>query len=246
MKAKFNAISKIGVEIEGGWDNLLSVKDYFKSDASVVISSADYGYFEEAYIQASNEAALENIKARGEIASKPFESLPASLKWVKEHYPSITHKSCGFHIHISVKETVQYALLMDKAFHVLFTSALESWGAKHCDVVNEENDNFWSRVKGENEYCRPHFNPTNQVLGEWHYHRYTQLNFCAWWKYKTLECRVFPAFSTKSKALEAVSFFYNFVNEYLQDSKPSVKTDEYVRLLERRSPEYLRASQSQF
>lgn len=194
-------VDRIGVEIEGGWDEKPL---NFHGDGSVSGSKARY---------------------YGEIISKPLKNPELIKTWVKDNYPEHTNRTCGFHIHLSFKNQEDYEKLMTKKFYITFLESAREWG-----VQNEINEGsaFWNRLDGENNWCKSLINQKGLFLkttikqqftaygksGPRYYH----LNFCKN-AHGTVECRLFPAFQKEELAERAVDFFYNLCNNYVAKVK---------------------------
>lgn len=202
-------IKRVGVEIEGGWTPQRHRQFNVGSDGSV------------------------NFRDRsildGEIRSNPFTTLNDLAKWMIQVYPEFTNSSCGLHIHVSTTVPL-YTLLMDVKFNLFFRRELKKWGDVHCKNRKiDENVRFWNRFNGRNSYCRKRFIPESQVSNS--YDRYTALNFCAYGRHGTLECRLFPSFQSKLKAVKAVVWFVKLVDFYIQHNKRQPIKLARVRLL---------------
>lgn len=189
-------ISKIGIEMEGGWNYSPSTEIY--GDGSV--------------------SGLDG--KLGEICSAPLHSLAVVMRWVEKNYPSSVNSSCGLHVHISLKSNLSYSRLMSLEFYNFFLSRVETWG-KEREILSTLP--FWSRLKGANSYCRKTFAPDNQAnktsKDPW---RYTHLNYC-FALHSTIECRVFPMFKNKSLAVEAIELFCSCVEDFLNAHKEREK-----------------------
>ena len=204
------AVDRVGVELEGGWENDPSRKyhEHLKYDGSVTGVAG-------AYI--------------GELASKPMK-LDKILLWVNKVYPDTHNKSCGLHIHVSFHNLLDYQKLMSKEFYDYFLKRVKKWGEEKDINPNTE---FWIRLKGDNRYCTTGFRPEEQkTFTDHNGPRYMQLNY-AWGLYKTLECRLFPMFQKKELALSAIELFVNICDEYLKkicprehETKTNVLDDE--------------------
>lgn len=227
-----NAISKIGVEIEGAWEDIsrlrVDSRAIFKNDSSVSIS--DYSFWPEG------------PRSKGEIAGPAFDKLSDLLKWMDIVYPNVTNASCGLHIHISMLCPEHYALLMEPEFFIIFTAEMRKWGSCVCSSKSSEDENFWHRALGRNNYCSRLYDAQSGVVGSGYR---GQLNYGAYCRHKTLECRAFPAFNDKNKAIEAVKFFYNLVNNYIANIKPTNNTSKFLELMKARPSKVLEFECSQ-
>ena len=185
---RYRYVNKVGVELEGGWNG---DKDFqLEHDGSVHVD-ADYV---------------------GEAPSPPLapRAVPA---WMKEHYPDAVNVTCGMHVHVSVKHQWHYARLMEPEFLAYVKNALQTWGEQL--FIREEHP-FWDRLKGRNDYCKDEFVPELQVKHkEKGGNRYTMLNY-TWARYRTVECRVLPAFAACEIAISAVFAVVDTFEAYLR------------------------------
>lgn len=192
----FKNISRAGFEVEGGWNYRPRLP--MKGDGSVSGVSGD----------------------RGEIASPPYDDYEILCKDLEENYPSDCNKSCGFHIHVSFQSIHDYGLLMEKGFFDFFQEKMKAWG-KNYPCKNKE---FWDRLNGGNTYCAKTFNPEEQISGR-SGERYTQLNFCAYLRHKTVECRLLPMFKQKDTAKSALKQVLSIFDDWItQQKKQEPKT----------------------
>jgi len=181
-------INLVGVELEGGWI-VPPVGIYHDGSVSGVAGH------------------------KGEFSTKPPVEPDKISHWIAQHYPDYSNQSCGLHCHISLKKVNDYMRLMTPEFQKHFLQKMEKWG-KDTKIPSEHP--FWSRLKGQNQYCKRDFIPNDQVTGAGS--RYTQLNF-AYYKYKTLECRMLPMFPEGSKyAISAIQTYLDCVEEFLDKS----------------------------
>jgi len=143
----------------------------------------------------------------GEIGSPPMR-LPQALIWMRENYPDVVNASCGLHVHVSLND-LDTARLTDPKFYEMFQQRFTEWGER-----NKIKGTFWTRLKGKNRYCKNNFVPYQQLSGNGD--RYTQINFCSYRKYKTVECRMLPAFKNVETSQLAVIEFVKIVQDYLK------------------------------
>ena len=120
---KYKHIAYVGVELEGIWPRdfistpslMLREKHHpwrvrFHGDGSVRLGSRNNpgGWEEDA-----GRVSLVNIEGVSDPL-RPHE-VPA---WVKWNYPRHVNNSCGMHVHVSFKRTLDYARLMERSFHL--------------------------------------------------------------------------------------------------------------------------------
>lgn len=182
--AKYKDYILLGVEMEGGWNN--HPPSRLGTDGSIRGITSNF---------------------IGEVRSEPMR-LPQLLKWVENNHPDQVNATCGLHIHVSLNN-LDTLRLCDEKFYAFFLGRFEEWG-----IANDADEEFWKRLRGDNEYCRKTFAPDKQIIGE--EGRYTQLNFCAYQKHKTVECRMLPMFSDKYLSMSAIFEFVKIVKDYLK------------------------------
>lgn len=182
-------IKKIGVEIEGGWDKKPPDTEIY-GDGSVDVDCN----FQD-----------------GEISSPPM-TLRELLQWIVRNYPQHTNNTCGLHIHISFKKNIYYSKLMSQEFYDYFLARITEWANREQILPSSP---FWSRLRGENGYCKKIFRADEQVhLTNKESARYTHLNYC-FSLHRTLECRLFPTFKSAKLAQSAVKAFIEIVETFL-------------------------------
>ena len=184
-------IFKVGLELEGGWNK--SVPSEIYSDGSVSVDASTIG----------------------EIASLPLFSKEVE-KFLQKNYPQVVNKTCGFHIHFSMKNLYDYGRLMERPFYDFFLAHVSTWAEGMKKIFPRENwENFYTRLHGDNNYCMRKFYPlTQKYLTEKRSERYTHLNFCFSF-HGTIECRLFPMWRSKKLARETVKFLCETVENYL-------------------------------
>jgi hypothetical protein len=198
---KFKFIDKVGVELEGGWEN--RPEGYsIHTDSSVCCRGA----------------------IKGESRTDPKKSVNELFEEIKAKYPDDVDKSCGFHVHISLKPGY-YPILMEEEFYKYFLKRMGIL-AKYLRNSGNDNDykNFLHRYSGKNSYCTKKFEPKEQMSGS--SERRTMLNFCSLKKHKTLECRLFPMFEKVSNARMAAYEYLDCVESYLATRKIESKPIE--------------------
>ena len=191
-------IDKIGVELEGGWtERRLDLH----ADESL------------------READFPDCGCYGELVSAPIGDSKALLSFLTDNWPDATSERCGYHIHYSFKDVGLYSLCMEQAFYDKFLRSMEAWGKS----TNCKNKEFWSRLKGDNKYCRRSFEPHRQAMcrtkdearkGDL---RRTHWNFC-FSLYGTIECRMLPTFKDVNEAISATKALNLFVVPYKRDA----------------------------
>lgn len=218
-------IDKIGLELEGGW-----ATPPFKAvtDHSVKINH-QCGSFERqnchtcGCLDHYGYVPVNGKWWQGETNS-PALTLDKVAEWLKKNYPDVSNESCGMHIHLSFKSTGHYLKLMDIKFNNYFIDYMDK-KAKNSPIGSSA---FWKRFKGENKFASPKFHPEKQVqvTGKGGTDRYTHLNYC-WSMHGTLECRLFPMYSSIEVAGEAIKAFIDCVESYLDTVGDFVIQEEF-------------------
>lgn len=207
-------INKMGVELEGAWYNAEPL--HLTMDGSVRVRG-DYS---------------------GESVSPPFASWSDLVQYVRENYPEEMDGSCGLHVHFSFNRISDYSRMMDKAFQPFFRAELKRWGERR----EIKTRNFWHRLNGENQFCRPdwladaqaRFKNKRDTNGQ----RYCQWNFC-YGAHKTAECRVLPMFHRVEDSIAAIGAVRRTVGLWLSSQPdkltlPKLELDDTEVLAEER------------
>lgn len=203
-------ISKIGVELEGGWEKAPFLKT--KPDGSVSVAANHLG----------------------EIAMPAYA--PTSFPWETDktgfyaNYPSAVNDTCGMHVHFSFPHPSLYASLVTKEFSEWLLQGLEIWGKSH----SIKSKRFYSRLHGSNRYCRREYFSHYQlgVKGVHGGERYSAVNYCLA-QHGTMEVRVLPMFKSKEISRKAITELVRLVCIWLSHQAPKknkavvVATTEY-------------------
>lgn len=196
----YEFINRVGVELEGGW-----------TDPNFLIG---------------HDGSV-NVRANvvGELASPPL--LPEELEeWMAKHYPDAVNETCGMHVHVSLKSVASYSALMERPFFDFFVPHLRKWGEKKKIIKTHP---FWARVNGIGDwaqrYCKMEFIPEKQVhRKDRHNDRYTALNY-TWARYKTVECRLLPAFKMPKIGISAVTAVMDGFESFLKTAPDITATE---------------------
>lgn len=190
---EYRRIHKVGVELEGGWD--IAPPNDIHGDGSV---------------------GAEGAFGAGEISSPPYKKYENLVKFIRNNYPQVVDKTCGFHIHISTKKKLDYMRLMDPDFYKYFREKIQA-----CVIGDIENFNyadrrrFTDRFDGNNEYCHDEFEPDYQAwMSCKDSIRYKALNYC-FSLHGTLECRLLPMFESPESAIKALTCYLEIVESWL-------------------------------
>jgi hypothetical protein len=206
----------MGVELEGSWD----------------ASFRDLATLHEG-AQGKGDNSVSGLPGNmGEITTKPHTSLDALIKDVVEMYPNHVNDTAGLHVHASFTP-MDTTALTTKEFWAYFTRRWEAWGEAHKETMTRnERDWFFSRLRATTakakKYCKAEFKPQEQF--EFQEDRYTQINFTAYKKYKTVEVRVLPMFESKELAALAIRELSDIYNTFLSDyTFPPVKMESSIK-----------------
>jgi hypothetical protein len=212
-------VLNFGYEIEGGFDYVIAEQDengdwineHFRRDGSVCVNNED----------------LED----GEIASPKFriDRRKQFRIFVGENMPNEIDSSCGLHVHASFNNALAYQKCCDADFYLAFRKSV--WRFMHNGLFsNETVSQFESRFNGTNHYCQNGFNPDHAInqgfrgyvtkVSNTDAGRYNCINFEAYHKFKTIECRIFPSSTDKDEIIAMVEFWIEFCNNYLQNVSP--------------------------
>ncbi len=199
-------IERIGIEVEGGWDK--PPKHPMHVDGSVQIRAN--------YV--------------GELSSKIMKVEPG-LKWLArpDIYPDYVDASCGLHVHLSFRQNNDIAGLGDSAFYDAFLQHMADWGTR-MNLANTHP--FWSRLRGDQEYCQKKFIFSDQMKGLIRVDpdcRRTHINACSYKTHGTIECRMLPMFSEWKLGVKAVKDYIEFVDDWLESNK-KVRESEVVSM----------------
>ncbi len=205
-----NQIDKIGVEIEGGWNepDCICREDMKNPDCKLTALNHCFGH----------DGSVEDLdtERHGEVVSHAFDNLNDCLEWMDFLYPDESNRTCGIHIHLSFTNLQSYVKLMDRRFYNALIGGFNTWG--NDNRINPDSA-FWHRLEGRNSYCENKFVPDDQVNVQ---HkdsvRYAHLNYC-YSLHRTMELRLLPTFQKRELAFSAVRFYYGFVNSWLKSRK---------------------------
>jgi hypothetical protein len=193
------AIDKVGVEVEGWWRDLPAARRV----------ATDLG------CSGAHDGSLA-IDSSGETNAWEFRTVPGPLSSVRRQvhalYPDKYDSTGGMHVHISLGQPTDAALLACQEFFAYAHTRWAAWGAR--EQVNPDSQ-FWKRLRGENRYCLPvtdnDLTPSRFMRGD----RYRWLNFCSWARHKTIELRLLPLFGSEALAHSAIVEWCAIVEDWL-------------------------------
>jgi hypothetical protein len=214
-------IVKVGFEIEGGWDGQPYVPPF--EDVNLIEDgSINGGSLREDAIQAPHV---------GECVSPVFaysEEEEGKLKWVtwlNTHWPNAepphrTNNTCGFHIHISFGNFLDYSLLTSSGALFALREEMVKLGK---ELKLPKKHEFWRRMNGYNDFCTFETNPAAQMHTRSKHcnrERYGFLNF-AWNLHGTVEFRALPTFRDAHIAVAFAERYFDVVDDWLAANTPA-------------------------
>lgn len=211
-----NRIYKVGIELEGGWDELPGATQLVH-DGSVVF--ADQNAQRYAAVHGRYPANFKLPRHVGELPSRPMpvEDFP---KWIKQFYPQYVNATCGLHVHQSFKHALTYERLMVPEYQATVVEYVRRWAkealpADHC---------IWERLDGKSVYCQDKYYADEQARQSVkdhdqhrHGHRYTVANYC-FALHGTLEIRLLPMMPNAKTATEAIQRLLDITSAFLVET----------------------------
>jgi len=226
-------IQRIGIEIEGAWktkplpppvvDPKTGLTRQFEAPPIFPDATRIKGDPSVKFPEARGLAAI------GEVVSEPMIR-PALWAWIRAHYPDVTNRTCGIHVHMSLRHELDYQRLIDRRFHDHMLLGLHRWGLQQKLPADHV---FWPRLRGTNLFCQDVFHGDFQTRygndrgRDYHDHRYGMINFC-WGLHKTLEVRVLPTFADRRMAIRAIRRVLNLTEEFLAQQRLVKEVDHSV------------------
>jgi len=208
-------LSRVGFEIEGGWDGKAGISPF--PDIALITDHSINGQTLKSDIPI-------NPPHVGEAVSAPFPYLPAEsqpewVNWLTSHWPNAepphrTNRTCGFHIHISLVDHLSYAQLTSKSFLLTLRDSMLEAG-KERGVPKKHI--FWERMHGANTFCDLFFDAGVQMgIKEKGINRsrYGWLNF-SYGLHGTVEFRALPTFRDASLAVYFADKYFKLVDSWL-------------------------------
>lgn len=201
------AYAKVGIEIEGLWNNLRAVRNRAHEDG--------IGGCQDGSVHRNPDSNAEGY----EFQTNPG-TLREALGQLVSYYPDETNESCGMHVHVSFNVSTDATLLATQQFFDYFRARWIAWGQReHVWGYNAADPGgsrgvFWRRLFGGNDYCRVNRGTERNILTMDRYH---QLNFSAWNEHRTVECRLLPMFKSARLGVSAVQELLSIFEDYLHD-----------------------------
>lgn len=199
-------IDKVGVEVEGYWDDLIAAKA--EAARLGMGRGCRDGSLGDAY-----DGAWEFQTVPGPLGS--------ALEQVKAIYPDNYAADCGMHVHVSFKDApITVGMFACQEFFDYWASRWDAFGrAKNIAASSE----FWRRLRGENTYCRrPNVSMFYDRCNVVDMDRYNQINFSAWAEHRTIESRLLPLFRDSALALAAITETVDIFDTWAQTRGPEI------------------------
>jgi hypothetical protein len=192
-------LRQIGVEIEGRWR---------RADWAAVRTLAS-----GRGIPGCSDGSINTLNGYTpyEWQTKP-DTLAGAIDQLLLLYPHHAGRDCSMHVHTSFQDCFSLTRLCTQEFVDFFEARWRAWGAEHKISPNSE---FFERLDGENSYCA-RMSSGNLPRGEMsNMDRYAQLNFSAFQKHGTLECRLLPMFRDSRLAVSALEELMSIYQDFL-------------------------------
>jgi hypothetical protein len=211
----------MGVEMEGGWN-----KDIHAIARDISGSN----------VKTDGSIRVPGVNYLQEVTTRPHKTMASLLGEIEKMHPEVANETCGYHIHTSFS-IPDYMSLMDKAFWGYYLEHWDQWFTDNkADMSRDEAARFSDRFHGKrlpgtnSNFCRREFIPEKQIRDG--SDRYTQLNFSAWHRYKTIECRMLPMFVNAKLTTKATTFLGVIYDSFLGSFNPegifADETQDYV------------------
>lgn len=176
----------------------------------------EYAHDGSVEIEVGRAGDPESIRHVGEVRLGPVATLGDLHHLLVQHYPNETNRSCGMHVHMSFRSTIDYERLMKKDLTEFVCDGLIKWGQQ---MERRRGwtlpSQFYERLRGENtRYCARTYQGSLQVGADGRGSRYTVFNYC-YTQHGTLECRVLPMMPDAAIAFAAINKLCSLVLTYL-------------------------------
>ena len=216
----WNHINAVGVELEGTWLN--DTVESIESDLGTFVTDGS--------VHRSNSISPETQAFVGECKSYRLLTDAGMVeRFMREYYPDYVNKTCGLHVHTSMKTPEAWAPLFSPKFWEAYQRWIEAFAA---GVSNEGRKLLGPRLAGENQYCERRWRPDSQFLVQgYDSPRYAFLNYSLR-KHGTLEHRTFCMFPEVDEGVRAVLAYLDFVDNYVTQAltEPEFNVEEVLRM----------------
>lgn len=212
-------IDKTGIELEGNFEEIPFWRSgHFTSDGSVhgfEHLSSNYcrcGYHDCQCTLADHKSGI------GEYVSDPLN--PDEVDdWISQCHPTETNRSCGGHVHVSMKNLYYYMQIMTPEFYQHLMDKMHDWGLRM--EIHRESP-FWDRIsKDGTEFNFGGFNARDQknMRRDLESPRYKQINYCFNLHDRhTVEFRFLPVFKQARLQVSATLEILRVIEEYLSQT----------------------------
>lgn len=211
-----SAINLVGLEVEGGWNGKPMVPPFEDIDLAADLS------IDGTTMTTDNRLLLPHV---GEAISPPLP-VEAVDDWIERHWPHGTNITCGYHIHVSLKNNLHYMLLTRKSFMLQVMRNMRSLA---LDLGLPPNHYIWHRLSGTNPFCTYQFDAGAQMEIKKKRvsdrTRYGFLNF-AKGVHGTMEFRALPTFENAILAKRFTHLYLNLIEEYCEKERDSIRPRE--------------------
>lgn len=213
-------INLVGLEVEGGWDGTAMKRPF---DLPIIQDHSVDG----RTVQSDKPLTCPHV---GEVVSKPLACDPDVIgAWLDKYWPQHTNITCGYHIHVSLKNIKDYSALTTKNFLHKVILDMKKLGR---EMGLPPTHYFWGRIAGSNPFCTLNFDSSSQIsmkqksVGD--RTRYGMLNY-AWNIHGTVEFRALPTFETADQARAFTFCYLNSIEDFLEEH--SQYSCQYTALL---------------
>lgn len=205
MKLRTKFIHKIGAEMEGAFPldldgNRIKGFPTDKGDSSVnVLKGREVIIFDK---QLKQKVLLID---GGEINSPAFKNKNLLKIWIKKFFPRRVNHTCGFHIHVSLKNKNHEKVLCTQEFHNDFVNDLKNWlkSKRISKTYKKRLSPHYTGYGSHNNFCE----------GSGAMYFYTH--------HGTTEFRIFSMVMKPELAAETVDWLFNYI-EYWLDIKTKI------------------------
>ena len=205
----FPRISKIGIELEGGWDTPLPES----------IMATNWKYDGSVHCIGQWRS--------GELVSPPYQSYSFFEKFVRSYYPQVVDSSCGMHIHLSAPIPYYERLIHDEFqprlldFLRLYVKESVKQGKYYIPgvpkVVDTGFDRLSQRLNNRCTYATTNRPPIDYQLAANRKMdcRYYATNACHT-LHGTFEIRILPMFDSAENSLRTIYRMLKFVDRVMR------------------------------
>lgn len=216
-------VRRVGLEVEGGWEHPCKDKAIIADVSVKPLTDAErVDPRWRHYGELNTPGPPPGHPEKGGI---PYEEVE---KWLRDHHPDAMNVSCGFHVHVSVRDNDAYVATASRRFFDYFITRVTEWGKKQRFSAEHE---FWQRLNGtsvNSRFCRKRFAPQDQLFKrKKEDDRRTMINW-PWRMHKTIECRLFPSFAKVEQNIAAAKEWVSIVEDFLELTPPKKFEEECV------------------